>query len=123
MRLMAYFPELKELQECDSNGWNPNVDLFENQDEWIVLAEVPGLSKSDLKVDFEDGVLTLKGKKKDDSDQDFRLRETRTGNFCRGVAFPSEVDPELINAELKNGILKVRVPKPEVSQPKHIKVN
>jgi HSP20 family protein len=99
------------------------VDLFENQDEWIVLAEVPGVSKEELKVHFEEGVLTLRGEKKGESDQDFRLREIETGSFCRGFAFPSDIDPELIKAELDNGILKVRVPKPEESKPKKITVN
>jgi HSP20 family protein len=123
MRLLAYLPELAELLNQCSNGWNPNVDLFENPDEWIVLAEVPGISKNDLKIDFENGVLTLSGERKNDSDQDFKLKETKSGSFCRGFAFPSDIDPELIKAELKEGILKVKVPKPEETKPKEIKVN
>lgn len=123
MRLMAYFPELAELLDFDSNGWNPKVDLFENPDEWVVLAEVPGVSKKDLKINCEDGILTLKGEKKDDPKQDFWFQETGTGTFCRSFAFPSEIDPELIKAELKDGILKLRVTKPAESKPKEIKVN
>jgi len=123
MKLVAYLPELAELLDFDSNGWNPNVDLFENPDEWVVLVEVPGIAKKDLKIDFEDGILTLKGEKSNGSKDDFRLRETKTGSFCRGFAFPSDVDPELIKAELKDGILKVKVPRPEESKPKDIKVN
>lgn len=123
MRLMAYFPELRELLGSDSNGWNPNVDLFEDPNEWVVLAEVPGISKENLKINFENGILTLRGERKDDSDQDFKLRETKSGSFCRGFAFPSDISPELIKAELKDGILKVKVPKPEESKPKKIEVN
>lgn len=123
MRLLAYLPELAELLDFDSNGWNPNVDLFENPDEWIVLAEVPGVSKKDLKINFENGVLTLSGERKNDSDQDFQLRQTKSGSFCRGFAFPSDIDPELIRAELKDGVLRVTIPKPEESKPKDIKVN
>ncbi len=123
MRLMAYFPELKELLDSDSNLWNPNVDLFENPNEWVVLAEVPGVSRENLKINFENGVLTLSGERGNYSDEDFKLRETQSGSFCRGFAFPSDIDPELIKAELKDGILKVKVPKPEESKPKKIEVN
>lgn len=123
MRLLAYLPELAELLNRCSNGWNPNVDLFENPNEWIVLAEVPGVSKKDLKINFENGVLTLSGERNNDSEQDFQLKETESGSFCRGFAFPSDIDPELIKAELKDGILEVKVPKPEESKPKEIKVN
>ncbi|MGB2696510.1 MAG: Hsp20/alpha crystallin family protein [Candidatus Zixiibacteriota bacterium] len=123
MRLLAYLPELRELLDLDSDVWNPKVDLFENAEEWVVLAEVPGVSKKDLRINFENGVLTLKGERKDDSDQDFKLRKTKSGSFCRGFTFPLDIDPELIKAELKDGVLKVRVPKPEESRPKEIKVN
>ena len=123
MRLLAYLPELAEFLDFDSNGWNPNVDLFENTEEWVVLAEVPGISKKDLKINFENGVLTLSGERKNDSDQNFQLRETESGNFCRGFAFPSDIDPELIKAELNEGVLKIKVHKPEESKPKEIKFN
>ena len=123
MRLLAYLPELAELLDRCSNSWNPDVDLFENPNEWVVLAEVPGVSKKDLKINFENGILTLSGERKNDSDQDFQLSETKSGSFCRGFAFPADIDPELIKAELKDGILEVKVPKPEESKPKEIKVN
>jgi HSP20 family protein len=123
MKLTAYLPELKELLDFCSNGWNPNVDLFENPNEWVVLAEVPGVTMKDLKINFEDGILILKGKKNGESDESFRLKETKTGTFCRSFAFPSDIDPELIKAELNNGILKVRIPKPEETKTKEIKVN
>jgi HSP20 family protein len=123
MRLIAYFPELRELLGSDSNGWNPNVDLFEDTNQWVVLAEVPGVSKNDLKINFENGILTLRGERKDNSDQDFKLKETKSGSFCRGFAFPSDIDPELIKAELKDGILRVKVPKPEESKLQEIRVN
>ena len=123
MRLMAYFPELAELLDFGSNGWNPKVDLFENPDEWIVLAEVPGVSKKDLKINFENGVLTLKGERRDDSSEDLWFKELDTGSFSRSFGFPSDIDPDMVQAELKDGILKVKVPKPEESKPKEIKVN
>ena len=123
MKLLAYLPELRELLDLDSEAWNPKVDLFEDAEEWVVLAEVPGVSKKDIKINFENGVLTLNGERKNDSDKDFQLRETKSGSFCRGFAFPSDIDPELIKAELKDGMLKVKVPKAEESKPKEIKVN
>jgi len=123
MRLLAYLPELAELLDGDSNEWNPKVDLFENANEWVVLVEVPGVTKKDLAINFEDGILTLKGENSNGSKDDFHLRETKAGSFCRDFAFPSEIDPELIKAELKDGVLKVKVPKPEESKPKDIKVN
>lgn len=123
MRLTAYLPELAELFDVDSNGWNPDVDLLESPKEWVVLVEVPGVSKKDLSIDFENGVLTLRGERNDASNQDFQLRQTKSGSFCRGFAFPSDIDPELIRAELKDGVLKVTIPKPEESKAKKVEVN
>ena len=123
MRLTAWLPEFVELFDLCSNGWNPNVDLLEHEDEWLVVMEVPGLSKEDIKIDFENGLLTLSGRKKSDTDDASWLRESRTGRFCRSFAFTEDVDADSIKAELKDGVLKVRVPKPEQAKPKEIKVN
>ena len=123
MRLTAWLPEFAEIFDLCSNGWNPNVDLLEHEDEWLVLMEVPGLSKEDIKINFEHGLLTLSGQRKGDSDDALRLRESKTGSFCRSFAFTEDVDPDSIKAELKDGVLKVRVPKPEQAKPKEIKVN
>jgi HSP20 family protein len=123
MKLTAYLPEFVQLFELGSNGWNPNVDLLEHEDEWLVVMEVPGLSREDIKIHFEDGLLTLSGQKKSDSDHGLWLRESTTGSFCRSFNFAEDVDPEMIKAELKDGVLKVRVPKREQAKPKEIKVN
>ena len=99
--------------------FTPNLDAFENDAEYRITAELPGLEESDFSVEIEDGVLTLKGEKKtrheegegDDDSSGYRRVETRGGRFERRLRFGGEVDSENVKASYKNGVLEVIVPK------------
>jgi HSP20 family protein len=94
----------------------PNIDAVENETEYRVSAELPGLEESDFKVKIEDGVLTLEGEKKSRHESNekrhgYRRVESRWGHFVRRLRFGAEVDPDGVNASYKNGLLEVVVPK------------
>ena len=99
--------------------FTPSIDAVENDDEYRITAELPGLDQADFSVEIEDGVLTLKGDKKSrfesDADADARRGcrrvEARWGHFERRLRFGAEVDEDAVKASYKNGVLEVVVPK------------
>ncbi|MGD9366555.1 MAG: Hsp20/alpha crystallin family protein [Desulfobacteraceae bacterium] len=107
-------------------NWNPAVDIYEDADNIVVKAEIPGVNKEGITVDVKDRVLTLKGERSEDKEvkEDSYYRKERTyGRFERAFTLPADVKTEDIKAEYKDGVLKVIVPKPEVRKPKQITVH
>ena len=101
------------------------VDVREDDDHFYFVAELPGLSKDDIEVTLEDGVLTISGEKKDDREENkegYHLRERRYGKFSRSFRLPTEVDPNKVGAHLKDGVLSVTLDKAEAIKPKTIEV-
>ena len=102
------------------------VDIREEDDAFYVDAEVPGLSADDIKVDVEKNVLTLSGERNVETEETkdkFRRVERHYGSFTRSFSLPETVDTDNISADLKNGVLELRLPKKEVPSPKSISVN
>jgi HSP20 family protein len=96
----------------------PTLNVSETKNEFTVTAELPGMSASDVKVDYTDGVLTIKGEKekeetKEEDDRTYYLYERRYGSFQRSLPFPGGIDEDKITAEFKNGLLTVHLPKSE----------
>ncbi|MFU0507450.1 Hsp20/alpha crystallin family protein [Pseudaminobacter sp. NGMCC 1.201702] len=99
-----------------SGGW-PNVEFSETDKEIRVTAEVPGLEENDVEVLLEDGVLTLRGEKKSETeDKDRHFSERYYGRFERRLALGREVDENKVAANFKNGVLTVTLPKTEKAQ-------
>jgi HSP20 family protein len=109
-----------------NDRWLPAVDILEKEGNLILRAEIPGVEEKDIDLKLEGNVLTLKGEKKLQNEQernDFRRMESFYGSFTRSFTLPETVDREHIKAEFKNGILIITVPqKPEV-KPRDIPVN
>jgi HSP20 family protein len=106
--------------------WSPAVDVFEKDGKMVIKAELPGLEKKDISVDFKDGVLTLKGERCSENEvkeESYYRKEIASGSFTRSFALPADTDPEKITAEFANGLLTIEVPKPEASRPRQIAVN
>lgn len=108
--------------------WNryPTVDIYDNNENIVIKAELPGIDKKDIVIDVKDGVLTLKGERSFDNEvkeEKYYCRERTFGKFERVFRLPADVDPEKINADYKDGILKINIPKPEEQQPKQITVH
>lgn len=101
------------------------VDVREDENHFYVEAEMPGLTKDDIEVTLENGVLTISGEKKtsvDEQKENFHLRERRYGRFTRAFTLPSAVDESKVNAVLKDGILTVTLDKREEVKPRKIAV-
>jgi HSP20 family protein len=104
------------LRRFGIGGAQPRLDVTESGDELVVEAELPGVDPSDVDVDLEGDVLTIKGEKKvdrDDQSKGYHIVERGQGEFERKVALPFKPDPEGIKASFDNGVLRITMPKPE----------
>lgn len=102
------------------------VDIREEDDAFYVDAEVPGLAAEDVKVDIEKNVLTLSGERnieKEETEGTYRRVERQYGSFTRSFTLPETVDTENISADLKEGVLALRLPKKDAPTPRKISVN
>jgi HSP20 family protein len=103
----------------------PALDVYEEKDEVVVKAELPGLSKEDLDVTLTESTLTLKGEKKKEEEvkeKNFYRSERSSGSFVRTIDLPSEVKTDQTKASFKNGVLEIRLPKTEDAKRKVTKV-
>jgi len=101
------------------------VDIREEGDAFFVDAEVPGLSADDVHIDVEKNVLTIRGERKTEKEENegtYRRVERQYGSFSRSFTLPETVDAEHISADLKNGVLALRLPKKEAPSPRRISV-
>ncbi|PIE05072.1 MAG: heat-shock protein Hsp20 [Spirochaetales bacterium] len=106
--------------------YSPAVDVIENENNYLIRCELPGLSSEDIDVQVADNVLTVKGEKKarnEESEKRWYKKESWYGSFQRTISMPSGVDAAGIKGELENGILKVTLPKKEEMKPRQISVN
>lgn len=102
------------------------VDAREDEDHYYIDVEVPGVSKDDIEVTLENGVLTIAGEKKASSgarEATWHVRERRFGRFSRSFTVPDDVDEEKVAASLANGVLTITLDKREESKPRRIAVN
>ena len=103
----------------------PAVDLYEEEDEVVLKAEVPGLSKEDLKIDLSDSTLTISGEKKKEEEikeEDYTYSERAYGSFSRSLQLPCAVKADKVKATFKDGILEVKLPKTEDAKKRHVTV-
>jgi HSP20 family protein len=106
--------------------WIPAMDLVEEGERYVLRADLPGLSESDVNVELDDNVLTISGQRRseheDRKDGYYRI-ERASGSFSRSLTLPDGIDPESINAHFENGVLEVRIPKPEERKPRRVAIN
>lgn len=145
MNLITYDPfrELRSLQDevnrvfssnFDRSGgesgmmrgaWNPSVDIFENKDQIVLEAELPGMNPEDVNISIENNVLTIHGErkfeKKDDKDNFHRV-ERSYGSFTRSFTLPPTVSSEGVDAVFENGILRLALAKREEAKPRRIEI-
>jgi HSP20 family protein len=103
----------------------PSTDVVENDKEIQITAELPGLEEKDVQINLADGVLTIKGEKKaekEEQDKNYRLVERSYGSFSRSIELPAGVDAGSIKASISKGVLTVVIPKPAPAQSKKIEV-
>lgn len=103
----------------------PALDVFEDKDDVVIKAELPGIDKENIEVNLTDNMLTIKGEKKKEEEvkeENYYRCERSYGSFVRSVELPKAVHADKVKASFKNGILEVRVPKTEEAKAKEIKV-
>jgi HSP20 family protein len=111
--------------EDSIEAWAPPVDVFERNDHLVIRAEIPGVNKEDMDVRIENGVLTLRGERKQDTEikEESAYRMERVfGTFGRSFSLPTTVDAAKVTATYKDGILEVTVPKIETAKPREIEI-
>jgi HSP20 family protein len=103
----------------------PAIDLYQNNDEVVVKAVLPGLKADDVQISVTADVLTLRGEFKQENehkDATYHLREQRYGSFERSVMLPSEVQSDKAKADFENGVLTITLPKAESVKPRTVSI-
>jgi HSP20 family protein len=104
--------------------WAPLVDITEDDKEYIIKTELPEVKKEEVKVSVENGLLTIVGERKFEKEENKKYHrvERAYGRFIRSFVLPEGVDPDKVNAEFRDGVLKVHLAKSEQTKPKQIEV-
>ncbi len=135
-RLFNLSDELDRLFEGSFGGlsrtsqllgvWNPAVDLYEDKDNVIVKAELPGLKREDIEVSLQDGALSISGERKSEEkteNAEVRRTERFVGRFQRTITLPSSVKGDKVSAQYRDGVLTVTLPKAEEAKPRQIQIS
>ena len=106
--------------------WVPAMDLAETETEFVLKADLPGLSESDVNVELDDNVLTISGERKADHEErkaGYYRVERSFGSFRRALTLPEGVEPDSVKASFDRGVLEVRIPKPEQRKPRKVAIS
>ena len=121
-----FLPSIWRRTPMEERGWAPAIEVFDQEDKFVVRAEVPGMKEDDIDVSVVGDTLTIRGEKKAETEvkeENYYCCECSYGSFSRSIALPSHVDANKIDADYENGVLEVSLPKkPEVT-PKKIAVS
>jgi HSP20 family protein len=112
--------------ELSTRTWAPPVDIYENGDNLVLKAELPGVDPKDVEIRVEDNTLYMKGERKFEKEvkeENYHRVERSYGNFTRSFSLPNSIDADKVSAEYKDGILTLTMPKKEEAKPKTIKIN
>ena len=110
---------------AQSRRWIPAMDLVETAEQYVLRADLPGLSDDDVNVQLEDNVLTISGERNPQHEQQeegsYRI-ERAFGSFSRSLTLPDGVDPDGVQAHFDRGVLEIRIPKPEQKKPRQVQI-
>lgn len=119
------WPRVGSQEMMTTDDWAPRVDIAETDKEFIINAEIPDVKKEDVKVMVDNGILTIRGERKQEKEEKgkkFHRVERFYGSFSRSFTLPNNVDESKIEASFKDGMLNLTVPKIEETKPKAIDV-
>jgi len=122
VRFPSLFKRVRELEEFPTY---PAIDMYDDKDNVVVKAEVPGLSKDDIEIQIKGRDLIIKGEKKKEEEikeDNYYYAERSYGSFSRVIRLPIDIKPDKVKAKFKNGVLEIILPKVEEAKPKEIKV-
>jgi HSP20 family protein len=111
--LLALHDHIGQLVGSDALGWTPPVDLFETPGVFVLTIEVPGLARNNIEIHAEESRIVIRGERAGDqtSCEQFHRIERGHGRFSRAFVLPEPIDVDSVNAELKDGLLTVTIPK------------
>jgi HSP20 family protein len=127
-RIFGRFPAYTEAERevLTVADWAPTVDITETDSAYLIKGEIPGVNKEDVKVMIEDGMITMRGERKqekEEKDKKFHRIERSYGSFMRSFRVPDDVDEAAVKAEFKDGMINVTLPKSGKSKAKSINVS
>ncbi len=124
-RLFNTFFDTPAQPHNGGRGWIPAMDLVETDSDFVLRADLPGLSEDDVNIELEDNVLTVSGERKAEHEERkegyYRIERT-SGAFRRTLTLPEGVDPASVKASFDRGVLEVRIPKPEQRKPRRVAI-
>lgn len=112
--------------ELSTRTWAPPVDIYENENDIVLKAELPGVEPRDVEVRVEDSTLYLKGERKfekETKEENYHRVERSYGSFARSFSLPNSISADKVKAEYKDGLLTLTLPKREEAKPKTIKID
>ena len=112
--------------ELSTRTWAPPVDIYENENDIVLRAELPGVNPKDVEVKVEDNTLYLKGERKfekETKEENYHRVERSYGSFARSFSLPNSINSEKVKAEFKDGLLTLTLPKREEAKPRTIKID
>ena len=113
-----FFNSNYPLYQFDNGAYRPAVDLYEDESNYLVRAEIPGFKKKELKVELKEDQLVLKGERKEQGEDG-----KSTVSFHRSVSLPTAIEAKNISAKYESGLLTVTIPKAETAKPRQIEIN
>jgi len=125
-RLFGLFDSPTARGSLAVRQWIPAMDLSQDGGEYVVRADLPGITEEDVKIEFQDNVLTISGARKsahEERKNGYYRVERASGRFSRSLTLPKGVDPESVRASFENGVLEVRIPKPAERKPHRVAIS
>lgn len=122
----AFPRSASDEEDLASCSWRPLVDIFEADEGVVIQVDLPGVTKEDVSVEVKNNLLTIQGQRQIEApvaDDRYYRRERTCGNFQRSFTLRSTIAPESVKASFKNGVLTVKIPKPEEEKPKQVSVS
>jgi HSP20 family protein len=116
----------RERREGADAMWAPAMNSYEDTDAFLVSCDLPGMDQKDIKINLDNNTLTISGTRKlehEDKKENYQRIECVFGTFSRSFSLPATVDTEKIEANVENGVLKIRLPKREESKPRQISIS
>ena len=114
-----------EEKDLILSAWSPAVDIYENENELVLTAEVPGLEEKDVEIKIEDNTLSVRGERKfekETKEENYHRIERSYGTFYRSFTLPNTINQDKIEAEHENGVLKITMPKRTELKPRKVKI-
>ncbi|MBL7197654.1 MAG: Hsp20/alpha crystallin family protein [Candidatus Omnitrophica bacterium] len=122
---LSLFDDVAKNAGIFKNAFTPGLDLYEDKDNLVVKADLPGLKQEEIEVDVVDDILTIKGEKKQDvekKEKNYYRFERAYGSFSRSIALPKYVDATKTKASYKDGVLELVIPKTEEAKKRKVKI-